>query len=341
MQIALYRKYRPSNFKEVIGQEHIVSVLENEVKQGKISHAYLFSGSRGIGKTSIARIFGKSIGINDEDTYEIDAASNRGIDDIRAIRESVHTLPYSSKYKLYIVDEVHMLTKEAFNALLKTLEEPPEHVLFILATTEPHKLPDTVISRCEVFNFKKPSNSALADTILRIAGEEGCRLEKGSASLIATLAEGSFRDAISSLQKVINSSEDTKLSEEEVESVLGAPKHSLVLGVIKGIANGDGGSALSFVKQASEANSDMEVFLKMLLRSLRFVLLLRFAKEMASSVKEETGEEEFQNLETIAKTAKNINSKTLLNFLDALSLQGFATIPEMPIELAIIKSCEN
>src|SRR3989344_4156987 len=159
-QVALYRKYRPTKFEDVIGQTHIISVLENEIKADRVSHAYLFSGSRGTGKTSVARIFASTLGVNPEDIYEIDAASNRGIDDIRAIRESVHTLPYSSKYKIYIVDEVHMLTKEAFNALLKTLEEPPAHVIFILATTEPHKLLDTVISRCEHFTFKRLSHSA-------------------------------------------------------------------------------------------------------------------------------------------------------------------------------------
>src|SRR3989344_7019789 len=144
MHTALYRKYRPHTFAEIKGQDHIVSVLENEAKTNKITHAYLFSGSRGTGKTSVARIFAKSLGVNPEDIYEIDAASNRGIDEIRAIREAVHTYPYSSKYKIYIVDEVHMLTKEAWNAFLKTLEEPPEHVIFIMATTEQHKLPDTV-----------------------------------------------------------------------------------------------------------------------------------------------------------------------------------------------------
>lgn len=350
-QVALYRKYRPQKFSEVLGQEHIVSVLESELKGEKVSHAYLFSGSRGTGKTSIARIFAKGAGVNDEDIYEIDAASNRGIDDIRAIRESVHTMPYSSKYKIYIVDEVHMLTKEAFNALLKTLEEPPSHVIFILATTEPHKLPDTVISRCEVFNFKKPSIKALSDNISKIAKDEGCVLEKGSASLIAVLADGSFRDAISTLQKVINSSsrpdsakatngQVINITEDEVERVLGAPKSDFVLGVLDGIAKGDSNSAISFLRKATEQNADMAVFLKMILRSLRFVLLLRFAKEMEPKVRDESGEQEFERLEEISKTSKNINSKTLINFLDAFSMQGYASISELPIELAIIKSCE-
>src|SRR3990167_5197639 len=178
MEIALYRKYRPQSFKEVKGQDHIVSVLENEAKTGKVSHAYLFSGSRGVGKTSIARIFSKTLGVSPDDIYEIDGASNRRIEDVRAIREAVHTLPYHSKYKVYIIDEVHMLTTEAFNALLKTLEEPPEHCLFILATTEPQKLPDTVISRCEHFSFRKPSHKSIMEAALTVAKKENCNLSK-------------------------------------------------------------------------------------------------------------------------------------------------------------------
>lgn len=341
MQNSLYRKYRPQKFSELLSQDHIVQVLENEIKTGKVSHAYLFSGSRGIGKTSVARIFAKTLGVNDEDVYEIDAASNRGIDDIRAIRESVHTLPYSSKYKIYIVDEVHMLTKEAFNALLKTLEEPPEHIIFILATTEPQKLPDTVISRCEVYQFKKPTLEVLTDSILAIAKAEKYKLEKPSASLISILADGSFRDAISTLQKIINSSQDQKLTEEEVEQILGAPKHEFVLGIIEAIAENKADQALLFVEKARAANADMNVFLKMILRSLRFVLLLRFAKDLEVEVRGETSEQEFEKLREISKTSQKINSKTLINFLDASSYQVYSSIPTLPIELAIIKSCES
>ncbi len=149
----LYRKYRPQTFKDVIGQEHVVKVLEGAVKLGNISHAYIFSGSRGTGKTSVARILAREIGTSGNDLYEMDAASNRGIDDVREIRESVNTLPFESKYKIYIIDEVHMLTREAWNAFLKTLEEPPSHVIFIMATTELEKVPETVVSRCQTFAF--------------------------------------------------------------------------------------------------------------------------------------------------------------------------------------------
>lgn len=339
METALYRKYRPQSFKEVKGQEHIVSVLETEAKTGKIAHAYLFSGSRGTGKTSVARIFAKALGVNSEDVYEIDAASNRGIDEVRAIRDAVHTYPYSSKYKVYIVDEVHMLTKEAWNAFLKTLEEPPEHVIFIMATTESHKLPDTVVSRCEPFAFKKPSHDTLVEAILKVAKAEKYEIEKKSAALIATLADGSFRDALSILQKAMHSSEDKKLSHEEVEKVLGAPREALVVQILEGVADGDAEKGIGAVRQGSSENADMQVFLKMILRSLRFVLLLRFAKDMKDLVVGETGEEEFERLAELAKTAKNINSKTLLAFLEASSRQAYASIPELPVELAIIDSC--
>ena len=205
-EVALYRKYRPEKFTEVLGQEHIIGVLEGALKEDSISHAYLFAGSRGTGKTSIARILARETGCSDKDLYEIDAASNRGIDDIRELRESVHTLPFESPYKVYIIDEVHMLTKEAFNALLKTLEEPPKHVIFILATTEFEKLPETIVSRCQSFSFKKPSTPVLKEMVVKVAKKEGYVLEQASADLIAILSEGSFRDAQGILQKTIASS---------------------------------------------------------------------------------------------------------------------------------------
>lgn len=335
----MYRKYRPQSFKEVKGQEHIISVLENEAKMGKVSHAYLFSGSRGTGKTSVARIFAKALGVSSEDVYEMDAASNRGIDEIREIRDAVHVYPYSSKYKIYIVDEAHMLTKDAWNAFLKTLEEPPEHVIFIMATTEAHKLPDTVVSRCECFAFKKPTHQMLVESILKVSKEEKYEIEKKSASLIATLADGSFRDAFSILQKAMHSSSDKKLSHAEIEKVLGAPKESFVLEVLESIAEQNTEKGIEAVRKAGEENADMQVFLKMILRSLRFVLLLRFASDMKSLVIDQTGEEEFEKLFQLAKIAKNINSKTLLAFLEAYSRQTYASIPELPIELAIIDSC--
>lgn len=176
----LYRKYRPQNFNDVVGQDHIVKPIMEALKQKTFSHAYLFSGTRGTGKTSVARIIAKELGVSVNDLYEIDAASNRGIDDIRELRESVQARPFDSEYKVYIIDEVHMLTDPAFNALLKTLEEPPAYSVFVLATTEPEKLPDTIVSRCETYQFKQPGRKVLADVVKNISKKEGYSLEVGS-----------------------------------------------------------------------------------------------------------------------------------------------------------------
>src|SRR3989344_1158542 len=171
-ELALYRRYRPEKFSEVVGQDHVVSVLTAAIREKRIVHAYIFAGSRGTGKTSIARIFAKDLGTAPSDIYEIDAASNRGIDEIRAIRDGVQTLPFNSEYKVYIIDEAHMLTKEAWNALLKTLEEPPRHVIFILATTESHKLPETIISRTQRFSFKPIAEKQAVERLRQVAKNE-------------------------------------------------------------------------------------------------------------------------------------------------------------------------
>ena len=339
-EIALYRKYRPQNFKDVLGQENIVKVLEGSIALGNISHSYLFAGSRGTGKTSIARIFAKAIGCSDNDLYEIDAASNRGIDDIRELREAVNTLPFESPYKVYIIDEVHMLTKEAFNALLKTLEEPPKHIVFILATTEIEKLPETVVSRCQVFTFKKPSQKILKELVLNLAKKEGFKIESSSADLIAILGDGSFRDTQGILQKILSFSKDKKISAEEVEQVAGAPRASLVNDFIKSIDDKDLPRGLEAIKSAVSNNIDMPVYLKLVLRKMRAILLLKYAKNMESSIKEEYSEEDFSFLKELStKKESNINSKTLFEMLTAYDAVARANIPELPLELALIKIC--
>ena len=264
--LALYRKYRPKTWEDVKGQEHIVNVLSSSIENNKVSHSYLFVGSRGTGKTSVARIFAEQIGVGVNDLYEIDAASNRGIEDIRALREGVRVLPFDSKYKVYIIDEVHMLSKDAWGALLKTLEEPPKHVIFILATTEFHKVPETIISRCQIFTFKKPTDAILKDTVTSIAKQEGFELDNGSAELIAILGDGSFRDAEGTLQKILNFSKGKKIKREDVEKITGAPKTLLVNDYISAIATNNLEEGIMIVKQASDENLDMKLFLKLIIQ---------------------------------------------------------------------------
>lgn len=338
MDTALYRKYRPRTFKDVIGQDHIVQVLKGSIEAGKISHAYLFFGSRGTGKTSIARIFAREIGVSDNDLYEIDAASNRGIDDVRELREGVSTMPFESKYKVYIVDEAHMLTKEAFNALLKTLEEPPAHVVFILATTEMDKLPETIVSRCQVFNFKKPSLDILREVVSVISKKEGFTLEPASLELIALLGDGSFRDTQGILQKVLSSSKNKKISLEEVEMISGAPKTKLVNQFIEAIEEEDLEKGLTAVRNAGKANVDMKSYLKLVLFKIRLILLLKYAKEMEDGIKEEVGEADFTFLKKLSANPElKISSKTVLALLDAFDKLGYSFIPQLPLELALIK----
>jgi DNA polymerase-3 subunit gamma/tau len=181
---ALYRTYRPNTFDAVVGQEHVTSVLQAAIANQKIAHAYLFYGTRGTGKTTMARIFARALGATNKDIYEMDAASNRRVEDFRELNDSTYTLPFESPYKVYIIDEAHMLTKEAFNAFLKTLEEPPAHVVFILATTEPDKLPDTIVSRCQTFAFNKPTPAVLAQVITRVAKKEGYTLERATFRIL-------------------------------------------------------------------------------------------------------------------------------------------------------------
>lgn len=333
---ALYRKYRPESFDDVLGQDHIVKVLRGSLELGNVSHAYLFFGSRGTGKTSIARIIARELGTSANDLYEIDAASNRGIDDIRELRESVRTLPFDSGYKVYIIDEVHMLTKEAFNALLKTLEEPPAHVIFILATTELDKVPETIVSRCQVFTFRRPNHAVLKELALSVAEKEGFSLSPEGAELIALLGEGSFRDTHGVVQKVTGFSKDKKISTEEVEEVLGAPKGELVHSFIRALAEGDREKALRAVRSAEEENIDMRTYLKLVLHKLRLALLMRLAPNMRKEISEEVGEDEGKFLADIASSkSKHLTSASLRSLIQAYQELKSAAIPSLPVELAL------
>ena len=325
---SLYRTYRPSSFKEVIGQEHVVSVLEDSIKSGKIAHAYLFCGGRGTGKTSVARIFARELGTTDKDLYEIDAASNTSVDDIRNLNESVHTIPFDSKYKVYILDEVHMLSKSAFNAFLKTLEEPPKHVIFILATTEMHKLPETVISRCQTFQFKKPNVEVLKKISIDVAKKEGVVIDSDTGNLIALLGDGSFRDTLSVLQKVLSLTGDGRkeITLSEVEKITGAPQAEIVHTFAKGLILGDVNLALPQLDLIRDNGGDIKLFCELVLESVRKSLLISLGK---------MGDSEF----TVKATPKRI-SRILELLLTAYGRLGKSAIVTLPLELVVAESLE-
>jgi DNA polymerase III subunit gamma/tau len=256
MNQALYRKYRSKSFAEVVGQEHVTKTLEQAIKTGRISHAYLFTGPRGVGKTSVARILahevnqlayqGESIHL---DIIEIDAASNRRIDEIRELRERVRIAPTSAKYKVYIIDEVHMLTREAFNALLKTLEEPPAHCIFILATTEAHKLPETIISRTQRFEFKPIEASHAVKHLRNIAKKEQIDISPEALELLAEFGSGSFRDSISYLDQLSSSK---SVSDNDVRRILGLPSQREVLALIRSVLDGDAKGLINSIQAIKE-----------------------------------------------------------------------------------------
>ncbi|MFZ1988000.1 MAG: DNA polymerase III subunit gamma/tau [Minisyncoccia bacterium] len=335
---SFYRTYRPQSFKDVVGQEHITKTLEEQIASKKIGHAYLFSGSRGLGKTSIARIFAKELGCTEKDLYEIDAASNNSVDDIRNLTENVYTLPFESPYKVYILDEAHMLSKGAWNAFLKTLEEPPAYALFILATTELSRVPETVQSRCQVFVFKKPDRTQLAKVVASIAKKEGYTIEPTAADLVAFLAEGSYRDALSVLERICATSTDKKITREETEKATGAPKHALVTALVQALSEGKQSEALAAIRDAVDSSVDMNLYLSLVLEYFRTVLLVRHAPEMRKELAEGIGKDEYEDVLKIAEAKDSkLTHETLKAFLDAAGRIRYAPIPALPLELAVLE----
>lgn len=330
-----YRKYRPHEFKDVIGQEHVITVLKNAVKENRLAHAYLFSGPRGTGKTTIARILAKEAGSFEEDIIEIDAASQRGIDEARALREAVHILPLRSKYKVYIIDEVHMLTKEAFNALLKTLEEPPQHAIFILATTELAKVPDTVASRTQKFEFSKIGIADIIRELGIITKAENIKAEESALKLVAFFAEGSLRDAENILFQAASSG-GSSISENDVRLILGAPMSENVNKLISGAFGKNVSEVLSSLDEILEDGVDSALVVRLLMRSIRAIYFLSLDPKTENLLKHEFSDEEITSLKKFAASSKTAEY-ALRQIMAASQTKTDDYTSAIPLELALVK----
>ena len=334
MHKALYRVYRPKTFEDVVGQEHIVKTLKNQIKNNNIGHAYLFSGTRGTGKTSTAKIFARAVNclnpINEEpcneceicidtlndnimDIVEIDAASNNSVDDIRELRESVKYTPSKAKYKVYIIDEVHMLSQGAFNALLKTLEEPPSYVIFILATTEPHKIPATILSRCQRFDFKRVSSKDIADRMSYICEKENIQAEDKALSLIARNSQGALRDALSILDQCMSFGND-KIEYNDVIELLGTVNIDELFQLSQSIIDEDTKKSLQILNEFIIWGKDIRNLINDLIDHFRNLMVCKVSKDLDEiiSLPEES-------IERLKEQSKTININDLIRILNILS----------------------
>lgn len=367
----LYRKYRPKTFSDVVNQEHVVKTLTNSISMGMVSHAYLFYGPRGCGKTTIARLLAKSLNCQNRqqttnnrqqttnyepcnkciscteinegraiDLIEIDAASNRGIEEIRNLKEGINIVPTKSKYKVYILDECHQLTKEASNALLKTLEEPPAYAIFILCTTEYQKVLPTIASRCQQFEFKKLTIPQIIKTLEEICKKEEVKVEKEALELIAKIAQGALRDAESLLDEVL-SLEDKEIKKEEVEKILGIIGIEPIAKMIDFLIKKDKKGAIEYLGELEERGVDLQNFSQKFISYLNDLFLVKINPKIFERSSNFTKEEE----EYLKKQEKNFtedNLKELLKiFLDAQNKIKWADIPQLPLELAIVDAVEK
>ncbi|WP_193708461.1 DNA polymerase III subunit gamma/tau [Alkalibaculum sporogenes] len=357
--IALYRTYRPKSFAEVIGQNNNITILKNQIVTQKITHAYLFCGTRGTGKTSAAKIFAKAVNCeknkdgepchicntcktiennNIMDIIEIDAASNRGVDEIRELREKVKYPPTIGSYKVYIIDEVHMLTSEAFNALLKTLEEPPKHVIFILATTEPNKLPTTILSRCQRFNFRRIQISDIQSKMEQICKQLNITIEDKTLQLIAKNADGAMRDALSILEQCLSISKENIVSYESVKNLLGISDDHLVYSIIETIVNKDIKSALDYLEEAYKNGKELTQLMNQLILCFRDMLIIKI-----TSAKENLIEASEENIDTLQKLSNQVEKELISYYIESLTDMEnkikFSTLPKVLVEVILIKLC--
>lgn len=318
--ITLYRKYRPTTFDQVLGQDHIIQPLSKIVASNTPSHAYMFAGSRGTGKTSTARIFARALGVEDIDIHEIDAASQRRVEDMREFITEVGTRPMISPYKVYIFDEVHMLTRESANTFLKTLEEPPAHVIFILCTTDLDKVLDTIISRCQTHIFKQPDTTIIANMLMEGAQSEGYTLDGAAAALIARHARGAFRDAWGLLEKIISQVDTgTTISEDIAHNILQKGTTSTIT-VLQHMHGNNLSAILGMMYESERSGGDVSGLLDTLVHYIRIIILMRFAPAVADEMVSYMDGSTVSILRDYAAEPKNIfNSQTLLRLLQVQS----------------------
>ena len=354
---ALYRTFRPTTFKEMVGQEHITKTLKNQIIAGRVGHAYLFNGGRGTGKTSAAKILARAINcLNPKDgepcneceickaalnssltdIVEMDAASNNSVEDIRQIRDEVNFLPTKAKYRVYIIDEVHMLSTGAFNALLKTLEEPPEHVKFILATTEPQKLPATILSRCQRFDFKKISEEDISKRLQIVCSETNIEITKEALKVISTLAEGAVRDALSILERCIQDGE-TKIDEAKIKDLVGIPKFTYINNITKAIINYSPEEALTAIEDVIKEGKDLSNLLWEMIKYVKDILVYKTSKNTSIY-----SEEEIKEIEEIAN---KVEKERLLSIIYELSNieneMKWSTQKTILFQVGILKLCNG
>jgi DNA polymerase-3 subunit gamma/tau len=359
MYTALYRKWRPQKFEDLCGQDQITVILKNELMSKKLSHAYLFCGTRGTGKTSTAKLLAKAVNCmspkdhnpcnecescisinegNSIDVYEIDAASNRGIDDIRNIREAIKFTPTLGKYKVYIIDEVHMLTNEAFNALLKTLEEPPEYVLFILATTEPHKLPATVLSRCQRFDFKRISVEEIVERLKLVCREEKLDVEEDALRLIARNCDGAMRDALSMLDQC-SVYGDRCVTYDTVLRVLGIVNNEYLFKISEAVLKEDTSKSIMVIDEIASGGKDINQFIRDLLVHYRNLLMTKVV-----SKSEDVIDMSREGIEHLKKLSAKYEKNNIIRCIDILaeleSEAKWSSKPRILLEVALIRMCK-